>query len=110
MSQGTCKECRFWKVDWDVDLNRCHPSYGGCRINPPGANGFPRAVSSDWCGKFEPLSAEHKDHDASSLFDLLEKVAPWIPVCKPGLHEEVQAALDAGVNGAGVQSAGEGEQ
>lgn len=43
----------------------------------------------------------------SSLYDLLEKVAPWIPVCKPGLHEEVQAALDAGLAGAGVQSAGE---
>lgn len=56
MSQGTCKECRFWKVDWDMDLDRCYPVQGRCRINPPCANGFPRAVSSDWCGKFEPLA------------------------------------------------------
>jgi hypothetical protein len=34
---------------------------------------------------------------ASSLYDLLEQVAPFVPVCKPKLHVDIQAALDRGV-------------
>jgi hypothetical protein len=47
---------------------------------------------------FEAYPANHVGNTASSLYELLAKVAPWVPVCKPELHQEVQSALDAGIS------------
>lgn len=61
MIKEQCQTCRFWKDAHDAWARK-----GKCRRYPPtlGDDGhysdlnFPRTVSSNWCGEYQPASCD----------------------------------------------------
>jgi hypothetical protein len=49
---SSCRDCRFWKIQYESDVADTYAN-GYCRNSPPTINGFPRVVADQWCGAYQ---------------------------------------------------------
>lgn len=49
---SSCGDCKMYEPPHHVDHD------GQCRAHPPGNEGFPRVLATDWCGEWQPRPAK----------------------------------------------------